>query len=269
MEPRLEANRENWNDRVAVHTQSQFYNVEGWLRDRPGPRSTEIELLGDVEGQTLVHLQCHFGMDTLQWARAGAIVTGLDFSPAAISAANDLARSAGLAERATFVCSNVYDAPHSLAGQQFDIVYVSLGALCWLPDVANWGRIVADLLSPKGRVYIHDVHPFASCLDESGEHVISSYFEEPDQPEVYDDGMTYTDGASLNATTTYEWNHSLAEIVTSLLTHDLILDSLVEHDWTVFAQFPWLVQSTPRYWTIPDDRPRVPLSFTLLAHAAR
>lgn len=152
MEPRLEANLANWNSRVSVHAESRFYDVEGWLRNAPGPQQREIEALGNVEGKTLVHLQCHFGMDTLRWAWAGATVTGLDFSPAAIHEAISLAKRAGLSERASFVCANVYDAPQALSGQRFDIVYVSLGSLCWLPDVNAWGAVVADLLAPGGEV---------------------------------------------------------------------------------------------------------------------
>src|ERR1035437_7381959 len=146
MEPRLEANLVNWNSRVRVHADSRFYDVEGWLLSAPGPPSREIEALGDLEGKTHVHLQCHFGMDTLRWARAGATVTGLDFSPAAIDEAT------------------VYDAPQALPGKRFDVVYVSLSSLCWLPDVAAWGGVVADLLAPGGRLYLHDVHPFTSCF---------------------------------------------------------------------------------------------------------
>lgn len=148
MEPRLEANLVNWNSRVRVHVESRFYDVEGWLLRTPGPPSREIEALGDLEGKTLVHLQCHFGMDTMQWARAGATVTGLDFSPASIDEAISLAERAGLSERASFVCANIYDAPQALSGKRFDVVYVSLGALCWLPDVTAWGGVVADLLAP-------------------------------------------------------------------------------------------------------------------------
>jgi SAM-dependent methyltransferase len=267
MEPRLETNRANWNERVAVHVQSQFYDVEGWLRDAPGPPPREIEALGNVEGKALLHLQCHFGMDTLRWARVGATVTGLDFSPPAIEEALALAQRAGLSERASFVCANVYDAPHVLSGKRFDIVYVSLGALCWLPDVAAWGDVVADLLTPGGQLYLHDVHPFSSCFDDDGERIIYSYFEETDNPFVYDGAFTYTDGEPLTSTRTFEWNHSIGEVVTALRDRGLILDALTEHDWTVFHQFPWLEETTSGHFVTPAGRPRIPLTFTVLAHA--
>jgi SAM-dependent methyltransferase len=267
MDSRLEANLNNWNSRVRVHAESRFYDVAGWLLKAPGPPSREIEALGDLEGKTLVHLQCHFGMDTLQWARAGAIVTGLDFSPAAIDEAVSLAERAGLSERASFVCANVYDAPHALSGNRFDVVYVSLGALCWLPNVAAWGAVVADLLAPGGRLYLHDGHPFTSCFDDDGEEVIYSYFEELNDPFVSDCASTYTDGEELSATRTYEWSHSISEIVAALIEHGLVLDSLIEHDWTLFRRFPWLEETASGVLVIPEGRPRIPLSFTLLAHA--
>jgi SAM-dependent methyltransferase len=206
-------------------------------------------------------------MDTMQWARAGATVTGLDFSPASIDEAISLAERAGLSERASFVCANIYDAPQALSGKRFDVVYVSLGALCWLPDVTAWGGVVADLLAPGGRLYLHDGHPFASCLDDGGERVIYGYFEEPDSPFSSDSTLTYTDGERISATRIYEWNHSIGEIVAALIGRDLVIDSLIEHDWTLFQQFPWLVENTSGQLVVPEGHPRIPLSFTLLAHA--
>lgn len=267
MDSRLEANLENWNSRVRVHADSRFYDVEGWLIRAPGPPSREIEALGDLEGKTLVHLQCHFGMDTLQWARVGANVTGVDFSPAAIDEAISLAKRAGLSERASFVCANVYDAPQALLKKRFDVVYVSLGALCWLPNVAAWGAVVTQLLNPGGRLYIHDGHPLTSCFDDDGERIIYSYFEETDDPFVSDSSSTYTDGEELSATRTYEWNHSLGDVVAALVGRGLVLDSLTEHDWSLFRRFPWLEECASGLLVIPKDRPRIPLSFTLLAHA--
>ncbi len=264
MEPFFDANLANWDECVGIHLRSEFYGVEQWLRDAPGPRPREIDALGDVEGKTLVHLQCHFGMDTLQWARAGATVTGVDFSPMAIEAATALAIRAGLADRATFVCANVYDAPAALAGQRFDVAYVSLGALCWLPDVARWGEVVASVLAPGGRLYLHDVHPLSSCLDDE-EHVVYGYFEEPDSPFVGDWDTSYTDGGTLTATRTYEWNHSIGETVMALIDQGLVIDSLIEHDWTVFRQFPSLVEISKGCFAFPVGRPRMPLSFTVLA----
>jgi SAM-dependent methyltransferase len=140
VDKRLAANRENWNDRTIIHLGSRFYDFERWLCEQPGPRRREVDALGDVTGLRLVHLQCHFGLDTLAWARAGALVTGLDFSPNAIAAANNIAERAGLGDRAEFVCAEVFQALNALRHARFDIVYVSLGALSWLPDVDRWAE---------------------------------------------------------------------------------------------------------------------------------
>ncbi len=261
----LAANRRNWDERVHVHLASRFYDVEGWLADRPGPRARELDALGDVDGLDLVHLQCHFGLDTLAWADAGARVTGLDFSPEAVRAAAHLADRAGLGDRAAFVCAEVYDAAEVLAPRTFDIVYVSLGALVWLPSVGRWADQVAALTRPGGRLYLHEMHPLAWSLAPDAPTVTHPYFEEAD-PYVDDAGTTYTDATGpLTATRTYEWNHGVGEVVTALLDRGLRIDTLVEHDWTVAPQFPWLEEGPPGQWRPRPGQPRLPLSYTLVA----
>jgi SAM-dependent methyltransferase len=260
-------NRANWDDRAAIHVVSTFYDIEGWLRDEPGPTPLERDALGDVDGLSLVHLQCHIGTDTLRWARVGATVTGVDFSTAAIREATSLAQRAGLAERSRFLCANVYDAPEILGGERFDLVYVSLGSLCWLPSIEGWAKVVARLLTPGGRLYVHDVHPLSNSLDDDGERFAFGYFESA-EPLVFDSDETYTDGAALSSTTTFEWNHSLAELLGALRHNGLVVDAFDELDWTVWAQFPWLEESGAGTWTIPRDRPRIPLAFRLVAHRA-
>ncbi len=265
MTDHLAANRANWDERVAIHVASRFYDVDGWLRERPGPRGWESEVLGDVAGLDVAHLQCHFGQDTLQLATAGATVTGLDFSGEAIAAARALAERAGLTERARFVEADVLDAAEVLAPERFDLVYVSLGALCWLPSVERWADQVGRLLRPGGRLYLHDGHPLAWALADDDLRLEHTYFEEA-QPYVDDVDITYTDGdARISSRRTYEWNHSMGEIVTAVARQGLTVDSLSEHDWTVWPRFPWLVETADGRWGVPPDRPRLPLSFTLLA----
>ena len=166
MDPQLDANRRSWDERVGIHSRSAFYDVEGWLAAERMPRDEERAAFGEVTGKSLVQLQCHFGMDTLQFARAGASVTGVDFSAPAIAEATALAERAGLAARSRFVCSDVTEAPALLGGERFDVAYVSLGSLCWLPAIAAWGQVVADVLAPGGLFYLFDVHPLAQSLDD-------------------------------------------------------------------------------------------------------
>ncbi len=265
MDERLVANRENWNDRTAVHLASQFYDVEGWLRAPKQPRALEFEALGDVAGLRLVHLQCHFGLDTLAFANAGATVTGLDFSAPAVEAARAIATKTGLAERSTFVCANVYDAAAVLPNGAFDIVYVSLGALCWLPSVERWAEQVGALLAPGGRLYLHDSHPAMWALADDGRAVEFTYFEET-EPHADDADRSYTDGDTpIEHTRQYEWNHSIGEIVTALLHQGLRLDQLVEHDWTVWPRFDFLVETGDHQWTTPAGMARMPLTYTVVA----
>lgn len=264
MDDYLAANRANWNDRVPVHASSSFYDIERWLADSHGPRPCEVESLGDVAGQRLVHLQCHLGLDTLAFARAGAHVTGLDFSGAALGVARSMAARTGLDDRARFVEADVLDAANALAPQVFDIVYVSIGSLCWLPSVERWAAQVAGLLGSGGRLYLHDDHPLSWALADDGAHLEHSYFEEV-VPETNDGETTYTDGDSRPShSRSYEWNHSLGEIVSALIHNGLVIDALTEHDWTLWPRFPWLVERDGE-WHVPADRPRLPLSFTLLA----
>jgi SAM-dependent methyltransferase len=263
----LAANRAWWDAAVPVHLGSDFYDVEGWLEEGRGPKPREAALLGDVTGLELVHLQCHFGKDTLSWARAGAGVTGLDFSPTAVDAARSLAARAGLADRADFVCAPVADAVDALGGRTFDIVYVSLGALCWLPRIDQWAAQVGALLRPGGRLFLHEVHPMSTALADDDLTVVYPYFEES-APYADSQAGTYADTTATEALpgeVTYGWNHSLGEIVGALLGQGLRLDLLDEHDWTSFPRYPWLVETGEERFVMPEDRVRVPLSFTLLA----
>ena len=266
----MAANRANWDDRVPIHVASDFYDVAGWLAGARDPRPWELEVIGDVKGLDVVHLQCHFGLDSLSLAHAGAQVTGVDLSGAAIAKARELAELSGLSDRARFVEADVQHAAATLAPDTFDLVYVSLGALCWLPSVARWASQVRALLRPGGRVFVHDCHPLTLAATDADETFEYSYFEEA-EPWVDDVEVSYTDGEGrLSNTRAFEWNHSLGEIVTALLAEGLRLDHLEEHDWTSFQRFPWLVpngdpERQNQRWETPPGHLRLPLSFTLLA----
>lgn len=153
----LTTNQAYWDERAPLHTTSDFYDVPRFKAGATSLRPFEIAEMGHVAGKRLVHLQCHFGQDTLSWARLGATVTGLDFAPSAVAAARALATELGVAG-ARFVQSNVYDAPAAL-GERFDIVYTGLGVLGWLPDIGAWARVVADLLPRRRAAPADDVLP--------------------------------------------------------------------------------------------------------------
>ena len=273
-----ETNRARWDESVPIHVASEGYDLQGFLRGEKSLYAVELEEVGDVRGKSLLHLQCHFGMDTLNWARLGAKVTGLDFSGPAVEQARALAEQIGI-EDATFVQSNVY-AARDVLHEHFDIIYTGIGALCWLHDIREWARIVADLLKPGGFVYVYEGHPMLWAMDterSDGQLVATeAYFESA--PSEYDGEYSYVDGPALQNTKTYEWNHGLGEIVTALLDAGLRLDFLHEHRELAWQGLPWMVsvdapaagdQSRHQRrtsWRLPDEqRDKCPLMYSLKA----
>lgn len=255
-------NRANWDDRVPIHLASSFYDLDGFRAGADTLRPFESAEVGDVAGEQLVHLQCHIGLDTLSWARRGALVSGLDFSAPAIEAASSLAAELGI--DATFVVSDVYDAVAAFDGQQFDIVYTGIGALVWLPDIPRWARVVADLLSPGGFVYLVEGHPFAHVLDDSsGSKVVRDYFDAG--PRVEDYPYSYTDGPALDHTRQVEFQHGIGEIITSLVDAGLRIEFLHEYDFDAFRRFDALQRQSDGTYRFLPGQARVPMMFSLRA----
>ncbi|MWA02541.1 methyltransferase domain-containing protein [Actinomadura sp. LD22] len=254
-------NRALWDERVAIHVASDFYDVAGFRAGGTALRDFEIAEVGDVAGRRLVHLQCHFGLDTLSWARLGARVTGLDFSGPAVAAAREIAAGCGLDAR--FVQADVYDAAAAL-GETYEIVYTGIGALVWLPDVDRWARVAAGLLEPGGFLYLSEFHPFGDVLDDAdGSTVAYDYFDA--SPQVWDEPGTYTDGGqNTRNTRSVTFQHGLGKVVTALAAAGLRLDFLHEHDHTYFQRFAALERHGTVY-RLPEGRPRVPLMYSLRA----
>ena len=266
----LATNRANWDERVPAHLASDFYDVEGFKAGRSTLAQVDLDTLGDVSGKTLLHLQCHIGLDTLSWARRGAIVTGLDFSEPALAAARALAEEIGVAAR--FVCSDLYDASDSL-NEQFDIVFTGIGALVWLPDIRRWADVVAACLASGGAFYIRESHPLQHALDDERDddelRLVAPYFETP-EPRRFDDPDSYTGtGATFEDTTTYQWNHGLGEVVTALIDAGLSIDFLHEHTFTEYRALPGMVRGADGLYRLPDRPERLPLMYSILAHKIR
>jgi SAM-dependent methyltransferase len=268
MDPHIATNRANWNDRAAIHVRNAtgFYGIDTLRNGGHTLHAIELAEVGDVAGKRMLHLQCHFGLDSLSWARKGAIVTGLDFSPPAIAAARDLALETGLA--ADFVEASVYDARAVVSGD-FDIVFTSWGTLCWLPDVTRWAAVAASCLAPGGFLYIADAHPaLTQCEQEDGKLVMRYDWQTPpDQPLVFDDAKTYTgDATELAAKRTYEWLHSPIAIAQAMIDAGLAIELIREHEVLMWQAFPLMVRAGgDRGWRLPDGHPRLPLSFSIKA----
>jgi SAM-dependent methyltransferase len=251
--PFFDANRAMWDETVPIHMASRGYDIDGFLRGEKSLYPVEMAEMGDVRGKSLVHLQCHFGVDTLNWARLGAKVTGLDFSEPAVAQARDLATQIGIAD-ATFVQSNVYDAVAAL-DERFDIVYTGIGALCWLPDIRAWAQVVASVLKPGGFLYLYEAHPMFWSLDferKDEQLAVTIPYFETQKPTEWTGDETYVDGPKMTMRTTYEWNHGLGEIVTALIDAGMRLDFLHEHKELAWQGLPWMVSSE----AVPDGAVR-------------
>lgn len=267
---RTDVNRAWWDERVPIHVGSAFYDVDGFRAGGSSLRPFEVEEVGDVAGNRLAHLQCHFGLDTLSWARAGASAVGLDFSPPAVQAGTDLAEETGL--DATFVCANVYDAVDALGGERFDIVYTGLGAVNWLPDLPRWAAIVAELLEPGGFLYLSEFHPFTWVFADDTLDIEYDYFHDP-EGESFDDGEqgSYADMTiPTRNNATREWAHTISDVVSAVLGAGLRIDLLHEHDYTLFPRFDHLELDTEFLsagvvYRQPDGTPRLPLMYSLRA----
>ncbi len=266
MEAYLRANRRNWNELVAIHEKSKYYDVAGFKSGKSSLKSIELEELGSVSGKSLLHLQCHFGLDSLSWARLGAKVTGVDFSDKAITLARSLSKE--LRIEASFVCSDVYDLPKVLS-EKFDIVFTSYGVLHWLPDLRQWARIIARFTRRKGTFYMVEHHPFLQVFygesDAPDLRVTDSYFHS-EEPRIEGPGTgTYADPSAEIHTPEYEWVHSLGDVVNSLISAGLKIEYLHEFPFTEYKAFPFLEQGTDGWWRLNPGKAQLPLLFSLKA----
>jgi 2-polyprenyl-3-methyl-5-hydroxy-6-metoxy-1,4-benzoquinol methylase len=263
---RVESNRRWWDQMVPIHAASPFYDVE---RFRAGGLSLdEIERgeVGDVRGQSLLHLQCHFGLGTLSWARLGARVTGVDYSAPAIELARRLAAELGLEAR--FLCSDLYELPDRLQ-ERFDVVFTSYGVLTWLPDLARWGETVAGLLRPGGRLHLVELHPFAGMFDDETTEVRLRYpyFRGAEAIRIERPGSYAAPAAPTDLQVTYSWPAPVSAVLGALVDAGLRIESFREFGSCGEQLRPWLVLGPDGRWTAPPGWPAVPLLYALRARA--
>ncbi|MCZ6595207.1 MAG: class I SAM-dependent methyltransferase [Bacteroidetes bacterium] len=257
----FDTNRETWNKKVAIHAASDFYNMEAFKAGRSSLHSHELEALGDVSGKSLLHLQCHFGQDTLSWARLGAKCTGVDISEEGIELAKSLNDELSL--DAQFVCCNVLDTSKHIS-ETFDIVFTSYGTIGWLPDLKPWAQMISERLKPGGTFYIIDFHPIAWMFD----HTVSppkmkyGYHQKEAIYEEYE-GTYAEDGVTKMISKEYGWNHSLSEVVNSLINTGLTIENFNEYDASPYDIFPNLVKSNDGMYELKEKL--FPLLFELKA----
>ncbi len=262
---RIQENQILWDQSVPHHAASDFYDVPGFLAGRSTLDPVDVELMGDVDGLSLVHLQCHFGMDTLSWARLGARVTGVDISAVAMEEARKLADRAGL--EATFTAAPVDADLPSVLDRRFDRVYTGGGALCWLPDIAEWGRVVADLLAPGGRLVLKEIHPALLMFDFEGTPdamaVRYPYFNTGGVTEA-DDGLCYAAGPGVVTGRSHEWAHSLGEVVQALIDAGLRIEQFHEYPYSCFEALPFM-EKTEAGWVSPVPAGGLPCMYSVVA----
>jgi SAM-dependent methyltransferase len=265
-------NLRQWDERAPAHAASSGYAVDRFLADPDFLSHVvrfDVPRLGDVRGLRGVHLQCHIGTDTVSLARLGATMSGLDFSPAAVTEARRLSDATGAGVE--FVVGDVYAAPDLLGRGEYDLVFTGIGALCWLPDVRRWAQVVADLLRPGGRLFIREGHPVLWSLDETktdGTLLITHPYVETELPDSWDEPGTYVPTeVEFQHNVGHTWNHGLGEIITAVLDAGLQLTALVEHDsvpWNAFDEGA-MEKVELDEWRLKERPARLPHSYTLQA----
>jgi ubiquinone/menaquinone biosynthesis C-methylase UbiE len=256
----LDVNRRSWNNRTDAHLASAFYDVPGFLEGNSSLKEIELNLLGDVSGKSILHLQCHFGQDTLSLGRLGAKVTGVDLSDKAIENAKRLAKETGI--DAQFICCDIYDLPNYL-DSSFDIVFTSYGVIGWLPDLDKWATVVARFLKPGGRFVFAEFHPVVWMFDNDFEKVAYNYFN--DGPIIETESGTYADR---NADLQQEfvcWNHSTSEVLNSLIKSGLTICSFNEYDYSPWNCFNKTIEVAPGKFRIEHLANKIPMVFALTA----
>ncbi len=265
MDEYTQSNRELWDEWTDIHARSAFYNLADFKTGRSTLRPIELEALGDVTGKSLLHLQCHFGLSTLDWARRGARVTGVDFSDKAITLARSL--SAELDIPAEFMLSDIADLPSVLQGE-FDLVFTTYGVVNWLADIHRWGQVIAHFLKPGGTFFLAEFHPFAYIFDDeaSALRVRYPYSVGPD-PLAFPVTGSYADrSARVSKALEYAWPHSLSDIFHALLSARLRIESFQEYPFCYFALLPHLMDGNEaREWRLREHGDAIPLMFSIKA----
>lgn len=255
----ISTNKELWNKRTAVHVTSDFYDVPGFLKGSTSLKEIELALLGDVMRQDILHLQCHFGQDTLSLARMGARVTGIDLSDAAIHQANEFTKQLQLENSARFICCDLYSAPTYLTGT-FDRVFTSYGTIGWLPDLDKWAAVVNHFLKPGGYFIMADFHPVLWMMDDNFTAITYDYFNT--ETIIEETEGTYTNRSSNIQNKSYSWNHPLSEIITALTEQGLQLQVLQEFDYSPYNCFNNTVEKEGRFY-IKGMEGKLPMVYAL------
>lgn len=256
----LTINRASWNNRTDAHLKSTFYDMPGFLQGNSSLKDIELGLFSDVNGKSILHLQCHFGQDSISLSRLGAEVTGVDLSDKAIESAKEIAEQTN--SSAKFICSDVYELPAHL-DEQFDFVFASYGTIGWLPDLDRWAKIVSRYLKPDGKFVFVEFHPVVWMFDDDFKTVFYNYFNS-DAIIAHENG-TYADKEAAINQDYVMWNHSLGEVLGSLLANGLQIDHFEEYDYSPYDCFSDTEEFEPGKFRIKHFGSKIPMLYSLLA----
>jgi ubiquinone/menaquinone biosynthesis C-methylase UbiE len=256
----IEINRQSWNNRTDAHLKSEFYDLNGFLNGKTSLNEIELNLLGDIKGKTILHLQCHFGQDTISLSRFGADVTGVDLSDKAIESAKQIAMDTN--SNVKFVCCDIYDLPNHL-DENFDIVFTSYGTIGWLPDLDKWAKIISKFLKANGQFVFVEFHPVVWMFDDNFEKISYRYFNSGAIIET--EIGTYADKKA-NITQSYVmWNHGLSEVINNLINNGLEIKSLDEFDYSPYNCFNKTVEFEPGKYRIEHLDNKIPMVYSITA----
>ncbi|RJQ36943.1 class I SAM-dependent methyltransferase [Candidatus Microgenomates bacterium] len=253
-------NKKWWNDVAPIHACSKLYDVPAFKKGKSSLIPIEQEEIGDVKGKSLLHLMCHFGMDTLSWARLGAVATGVDLSDKSIGLAKKLSKEINVP--AKFICSDIYDLPNVL-DKKYDIVFTSYGVLCWISKINKWAKVVSNFLKPGGTFYIAELHPFTNILSYDFK-IYYKYFKKG--PYIDDSSGTYTDWEANVKGFTYEWSYTISDVINTLIKEGLKIEFMHEFPYTMYDQFPgFMEQNEKGLYVLKNKKIQIPLLFSLKA----
>lgn len=256
----IDSNKQSWNKRTEAHLKSAFYDVEGFLQGKSSLNSIELDLLGDVSGKSILHLQCHFGQDSISLSRMGAKVTGIDLSDKAIESANEMAKLTH--QNTRFICCDLYDLPNHL-DEKFDVIFSSYGTIGWLPDLEKWAEIVQHFLKPNGQFIFVEFHPVVWMFDDRFQNIAYNYFNSG--PIIETLTGSYVDREADMELESITWNHSLSEVIQNLTEKGLKIDNFQEFDYSPYDCFEETIEFEPHKYRIKHLGNKIPLVFALVA----
>lgn len=255
----ININKAAWDRKVDIHYQSDFYDVKGFIAGNCSLNTIELDLLENVKGKKILHLQCHFGQDSISLARKGAIVTGVDFSTVAIEKAKELAIETNV--DINFICSNIYDVNKHI-DEEFDIVFTSYGTICWLPDLSAWANIISHYLKPNGKFVFADFHPVVWMFDDEFKHIKYCYFKS--DPVIEIEEGTYAEKNAEIKQENITWNHGIGEVLNGLIAAGIQIQQVKEYDYSPYNCFNETIEVNPSQYRIKHLKNKIPMVYSVL-----